>query len=223
MKNMKSLVAQRAVGEVKEGMTIGLGTGSTAAYFIKHLAERCNSGLNIQAVATSQASEAQARSEGIEVLSIDEVNSVDLTVDGADNVNAKKDLIKGLGGALFREKITASISKKICIIVDESKLCNEFENFILPVEVNPFAWKLTAQKIRSKGFEGDFRYAKDQTIYITDNGNYIFDLNYRGLCDDPRLMDQKIQSIIGVVETGYFLGMADLIFVGKSSGIIEIR
>lgn len=223
---MNSNIAKKAVGNaaadfVKSGMLVGLGTGSTASYFIQSLIERCRQGLKIEAVATSERSRQQAIEGGIPFCNIDTITSIDLAVDGADEIDHQKRMIKGGGGALLREKIIASISKEMVVIVDENKLVENLGAFPLPVEIVPFAHQAIIFKINSLGYSGAIRRNQKSEIYITDNGNYIFDIHFQELRDDPEADQQKIQAIPGVVETGFFFNLAGRVLIGRSDGSVK--
>lgn len=223
MDKVKEKLGFAAAALIEEGMVVGLGTGSTAACFIDSLIARCKEGLKITAVATSEASAEQARKGGIPVFDIDCVERIDITVDGADNIDAEKRLVKGLGGALLREKIVAYSSREMVIIADESKVSQYLEDFVLPVEIIKFGWKTTLKNLGSEGFSGKRRESKDGDPFITDNENYIVDLVFEGHCHDPEGDMQKIIAIPGVCETGFFFGMAKRILIGSRDGQIEIR
>ena len=229
MKNKKSKDnAGKAAAElVKTGMKVGLGTGSTAAYFITHLIERCQQGLKIQAVATSQQSWDQAAAGGIPMLDINldinKVTTLDLTVDGADEIDAQKRMIKGGGGALLREKIIASISKEMIVIIDESKEVKHLGKCALPVEIIPFAHHATIAQLKKLGYKGKLRKTTKNQPFITDNNNYIYDIELHHPCSNPEDDDHKIRNVPGVVTTGFFFNLAGRVIVGFDDGHIEIR
>ncbi|MFQ5729024.1 MAG: ribose 5-phosphate isomerase A [Waddliaceae bacterium] len=218
----KKAAAKAAVDLIKEGMVIGLGTGSTAEYFISHLAERCRSGLHITAVATSIPSKEQAKSEGIPIIDINSRISIDIAVDGADEIDPQKRLIKGGGGALFREKIVAGMSKEFIVIADESKLVDHFGRFPLAVEISPFAYRATLSKLEDHGYPGTLRQNSKRENFLTENGNYIVDINLPYPCTDPEKDDGHIRCIPGVIESGFFFNMAGRIIVGFFDDHIEI-
>jgi ribose 5-phosphate isomerase A len=218
--NVKQLAAEKAVEFVKDGMKIGLGTGSTAYWAINKLGERVSEGLKITAVATSRASEEQARELGIPIVAFGDIDSLDLTIDGADELDSSLQLIKGGGGALLREKIVASNSTRMIVIADESKVVNILGKFPLPVEIVPFAWEWTVAELAKLGCNPELRRSGEE-LYKTDNGNYIADCRFEVIESAPKLA-LTIQSIPGVVEHGLFVGIAAMAIVGKKDGSIEI-
>lgn len=219
----KKAAGKAAADLVKDGMTIGLGTGSTALHFIKALIERCRLGLKIRAVSTSLRSQALAEQGGIPLADINTLTSLDLTIDGADEIDFSLQMIKGGGGALLREKIVAHMSKQMIVIVDESKVVKRLGHFPLPVEIVPFAYKVTLQFLEQMGYFPSLRLNNSETPYITDNGNYIADLKLPSPCIDPYGHDLKIRSLPGVVETGFFLGMANQLIIGLPTGECKIH
>jgi ribose 5-phosphate isomerase A len=219
----KEAVGRAAANLIEDGMVVGLGTGSTAHFFIAALGERCRQGLRIRGVATSEASLKQAQAEGIPTVSLDELSTlIDLDVDGADEIDHQKRMIKGGGGALVREKIIASTSKEMVVIVDSSKVVDRLGKFPLPVEIIPFGHKATIQKLRDLGYQGVLRRDKSGEIYVTDNHNYIYDIQFPQPTDDPERHDQVIQGIPGVVDTGFFFGLAGRVLVGHPDGKVKI-
>ncbi|WP_238650019.1 ribose-5-phosphate isomerase RpiA [Paenibacillus piscarius] len=218
--NVKQLAAEKAVEYVQDGMRVGLGTGSTAYWAIQKLGERVSGGLQITAVATSQASEDQARELGIPLVSFGEVDRLDLTIDGADELDGELQLIKGGGGALLREKIVAMGSDRMIVIADESKAVSTLGKFPLPVEIVPFAWEWTVADLAKLGCKPELRRSGDG-LYKTDNGNYIADCHFGAIASAPELA-LSLQRIPGVVEHGLFIGIASIAIIGKSDGTIEI-
>jgi ribose 5-phosphate isomerase A len=212
----KRAAAEKAVEWLKDGMTVGLGTGSTVQPFIEAVGRKVAEGLSIKAVATSVRSEELARELGIPIVPFSDVAEIDITVDGADEVDPDWHLIKGGGGALLREKIVADSSTKLIVIVDESKLVRHLGKFPLPVEVVPFGFELTERKLRRLGCEPRLRMA-DTLPYKTDNGNYILDCEFDPILEPGRLA-ADISRIPGVVEHGLFVGMAAQIIVGRPDG-----
>jgi ribose 5-phosphate isomerase A len=218
---LKLRAAQRALELVESGMTVGLGSGSTATLWIKLLGERVRDHrLDIRAIASSEDSERLGRSYGIRFVNFEECRSLDLTVDGADEVAPKLALIKGGGGKLLREKIVASASKRFVIVADESKQVEKLGLFPLPVEVIQMAAPLVSDSLRELGFTPTIRMNPDGTRYITDEGNLILDCSGL-LLENPDEIAAKIDSIIGVVEHGLFLGMANLALIACEDRLIE--
>lgn len=218
--NVKQLAAEKAVEFVKDGMKIGLGTGSTAYWAINKLGERVSEGLKITAVATSRASEEQARELGIPIVAFGDIDSLDLTIDGADELDSSLQLIKGGGGALLREKIVASNSTRMIVIADESKVVNTLGKFPLPVEIVPFAWEWTVAELAKLGCNPELRRSGEE-LYKTDNGNYIADCRFEVIESAPKLA-LTIQSIPGVVEHGLFIGIAAMAIVGKKMEALKL-
>ncbi|CAN7189291.1 ribose-5-phosphate isomerase RpiA [Paenibacillus sp. LjRoot56] len=214
----KKAAAEQAVAEIREGMIVGLGTGSTAYWAIQGLGARVQNGLHIQAVATSVASENLAKELGIPLIPFADISEIDVTIDGADEVDSAWHLIKGGGGALLREKIVAFSSRKLIIVVDESKVVAQLGAFPLPVEVVKFGYELTIRKLRALGCKPKVR-AADRQPFVTDNGNYIIDCDF-GSIPNPAELHQAINGIPGVVENGLFIGMASQVIVGYKDGSV---
>jgi ribose 5-phosphate isomerase A len=214
--------AEAAAQLVEDGMIVGLGTGSTAAHFINALIRRVrDEGLKITAIPTSQRSDQQARDGGITMVSFATVKQVDLTVDGADQIlTGRLDLIKGLGGALLREKIVAVASKRLVIIADASKLVTRLGGDVpVPVEVAKFGWESTAARIEALGGKPTRRWPRDtDQPFQTDGGNYILDCTFGPLAD-PAGLEQALSHTIGVMESGLFIGMADCAIVAGPNGV----
>jgi len=216
----KKIAAEKAIGLVRDGMLLGLGTGSTAHWAIVGIADRIKKEkLNIKAVATSLQSEKLARDSGIALVPFDKGISIDLTIDGADEVNRDLDLIKGGGGALLREKIVAFNSRRLVIIVDESKLVAVLGRFPLPVEIAIFGWEITCEHLASLGCRPMLR-TRNENPFLTDNGHYIADCNFE-VIGNPGELNQQIREIPGVMETGLFVGMASQVIVGHEDGHTE--
>jgi len=218
--NMKRIAAEYAVQYIEDGMKVGLGTGSTAYWAIQKIGERVKEGLSIQAVATSKASERQAMELGIPIIPFREIDGLDLTIDGADEVDLDLHLIKGGGGALLREKIVAHHSKRLIIVADERKLVHTLGQFPLPVEVIPFAVEWTLNSLRRLGCRTQLR-TDEQQLFITDNGNYIVDCNFATILA-PLKLHNEILNIPGVVDNGLFIGRADLAVIAHHDGIVEV-
>lgn len=208
-----------AAGLVENGMLVGLGTGTTASYFIAHLIERFKEGLKFKAIATSDHSQKKAAEAGIPMVDVQTVTSLDLTVDGADEIDPKKRMIKGGGGALLREKIVANMSREMVVVVDFEKLVPSLGRFPLPVEILPFGSLATIHKLGEMGYSGVLRKRGKNEIYLTDNGNYIFDISNIG---NPERDDEKIKTVPGVLETGFFFNLAKKVIVGYSDGHVEV-
>ena len=224
VKEVKRKVAYQAAELVENGMLVGLGTGSTAMFMIERLIQRQQEeDLAFTAVATSRASDEQARAGGISMVDINNVHSIDLTIDGADELDPQLRMVKGGGGALLREKLIASASKEMVVIIDETKLVDKLGAFGLPVEVIPFGYGLTLKRLEALGYQPVLRLAPDGKPFVTDNQNYIVDVRFVKLCDDPETDDAKIREIVGVVETGFFFGIAKRALVGFQDGRVEIR
>lgn len=220
----KETAARAAVALVESKMTVGLGTGSTAYYFIELLGKRCkDEGLEIQAIATSKQSEACAKKNQIPLLSPENVKKVDLTVDGADEVDPQKRLIKGAGGALLREKIIASASQKMVIVVDPSKIVQKLGSCPLPVEVLPFGYQSTLEQMKKQGYQPILRTNNSGAPYTTDNGNYITDVHFEKVRTSPEEDHAKILSIPGAIETGFFFDLADQIIIGYENGKVVVQ
>ena len=211
----KRSAAEKATEFIKEGMTVGIGSGSTVYFTIVKLGDLVKLGLKFKAVSTSDFTTRLALSMGISLVSIDEVNKIDLTIDGADEVDGNLNGIKGGGGALLFEKIVALSSKKNIWIVDSSKVVERLGKFPLPVEVVPFGYKRVLRKFEEYNLNPILR-KKDDEIYFTDSGNYIFDLHTEEI-DDPAGLNDKLKLMNGVIETGLFLNIADTIIIGKNN------
>jgi len=215
--NEKQLAAEYSVNFIEDGMIVGLGTGSTVAYMLQSLSERIKTGLNITAVSTSQATTKLATSLGIKITKLNEIDEIDLTIDGADQVDEKLNGIKGGGGALLHEKIVASHSKKNIWIVDSSKLVKILGTAPLPVEIVKFGYTHMCAKFEHSGFKPEIRKHKD-TYFTTDENNYIVDLKIEKI-DNPAVTEASLKNFAGVVETGLFYGIADTVIVGIGTKI----
>lgn len=213
--NEKQLAAEKSIEFIKDGMTIGLGTGSTVFFLVKKLAKSVKQGLNIKCVSTSFQTSELAKSLGIIILNLNEVEVIDLTIDGADEVDRNLNGIKGGGGALLFEKIVAAASQKVIWIVDSSKYVSKLGKFPLPIEVIPFGSNHLLKKFTDSGFNPAIR-KKENEIYITDSGNRIIDLHLNEIEDSLKL-EQEIKLIPGVVEVGLFNNIANMVIVGKGN------
>lgn len=224
----KRQAAQEAIALVEPGMRLGLGTGSTARHFVDLLGARVKQGLDVLCVPTSEATAAQARALGIPLTTLDDTPALDMTVDGADEIDGDLRLVKGGGGALLREKIVAAASDRLVIIADMSKRVRTLGAFALPVEVVRFGYLTTGEHIRnaaeSVGLAGEIklRQGPDGGPFVTDGGNFIYDCAL-GAIDDPELLDEALQMLPGVVETGLFIGLADIAFIAGPGGVLRLE
>ena len=219
----KIRAAEKALEFVETGMKIGLGSGSTANEFIKLLSLKNKEGFDIEGVVTSQDTENLAKELNIPLTSLQEVKSLDITIDGTDEVDSSLSLIKGGGGALLREKIVAYNSEKLIIIADDSKKVDKLGNFKLPVEVSIYENYATNLKILRKleevGYYGSSSIRKSQnTNFITDSGNYIYDFSL-GSIDEPYIVDQLLNSIPGVIGHGLFIDLADIVIIANEESV----
>jgi ribose 5-phosphate isomerase A len=218
--NGKKIAAGKAIEYIKDGMTLGLGTGSTAYWAIQGIGEMVKKGLTVRAIATSLQSESLALELGIPIVPFSEIDHLDITIDGADEVDESLNLIKGGGGALLREKIVASATRFYIIIVDESKLVKELGKFPLPVEVAPFGWEMTFRRLAKLGGSPRMRMAGDKP-FLTDNQHYILDCPF-GLIKNPAQLHEQVSGITGVMEDGFFINMADIVVAGSPGGDTRI-
>ncbi|HEX2021073.1 MAG TPA: ribose-5-phosphate isomerase RpiA [Candidatus Thermoplasmatota archaeon] len=217
----KKAAAEAACAHVEDGHVVGLGTGSTADFAIRHLGERVKAGLRIRGVPTSVRSAELARSLGIPLADPGDVASIDVTIDGADEVDPRLDLIKGLGGALLREKIVASLTRTQIIVVDPSKMVPRLgTRSPLPVEVIPFGAKVVERRLAREGYAPTLR-AKDGKPVVTDNGNLVLDLRFERGIDDPARLEPWLNNLPGVVDNGLFLGMTARVVIGEADGKIR--
>jgi len=208
----KKAAAEKAVEFIESGMLVGLGTGSTVRFMIESLAEKIKNGLDIKAISTSNATTSFAESLGINVLNFSDVDEIDLTIDGADEVDQNLNGIKGGGGALLYEKIVASSSKKNIWMVDSTKRVEILGKFPLPLEVVPFGANQSFNKLFSLGYNPKFR-TLDGKNYVTDGNHYIIDLQLNKI-EKPAELNNKLLLIPGIVETGLFLGVCDVLIIG---------
>jgi ribose 5-phosphate isomerase A len=217
---LKRAAAMRAIEEVEDGMVLGLGTGSTAFFVVEGLARRVAAGLRMVGIPTSERTAAQARGLGVPIATFAEYQTLDLTIDGADEVElGTLDLIKGLGGALLREKIVAAASRRLVIVVDQEKLVERLgEHTPVPVEVTQFGWQTTAVALAKLGCIPERRYTVGEQPYVTDGGNYILDCRFGPLAD-PRDIEVKIAMTVGTVESGLFVGRSSLVVVASPTGV----
>ena len=222
-KNMDTNLGKIAAGKkaaslILPNQIVGLGTGSTAACFIDALIERCQNGLVIQAVSSSGASALRAQEGGIKVLDIHQVSHIDVTVDGADEIDHQKQMIKGGGGAHVKEKILATSSEKMIVIVDETKVVKSLGQTKLPVEIVRFGSNFTEKKIHNLGFKTNFRRKSQTELFISENGNYILDIFFDKPLLEPEKLHNDLLQIPGVVDTGFFFNIANLVIVGREDG-----
>jgi ribose 5-phosphate isomerase A len=213
---LKRAAAEKALELVRDGMLLGLGSGSTAAYFTEGVGRLVADGMKLRGVPTSRAIAELAAANGIPVVT-ELIGSIDLAVDGADEVDPALNLIKGRGGALFREKVVAAASKRFVVVIDASKTVKQLGVGALPVEVLPFLWRSTAERLASLGTSLTVR-GGEEAPFITDNGNLILDLAIEGGITDAAALAQSIRNTIGVVEHGLFIGMTDTCIVGGPDG-----
>ena len=224
MDDPKEIAGREAASLPRSGMILGLGTGSTVHHALVRIAERIRGeGLDVRGVPTSSDTERKARSMGIPLVGLEEVESIDLTIDGADEIDARFDMIKGGGGALLREKVVASISRREAIVVGANKVVDRLGRaFPLPVEVVPFAHP-TAERALSKLGCSPVLRLQGEAVYATDNGNVILDCAFEGGIPDPRALESRIAAIPGVVGSGLFVGLAHVLFIGRADGTCEVR
>jgi len=218
--NPKKLAAEKAVEFVEDGMIVGLGTGSTAYWAIQKIAQKINEGLRIRAVASSRNTEELANKLGIPLVPFSKIDFIDITIDGADEVDHSLNLIKGGGGALLREKILAANSKKFFVIIDESKRVERLGRFPLPVEIVPFASNFTINKLKQLKCEAKIRMVND-TEYVTDNGNLIIDCDFKQILE-PAELNKQLNFIPGVVDNGLFTHMVSSVVIGYNDGTVKI-
>jgi ribose 5-phosphate isomerase A len=218
----KEAAARASLRFVKDGQIVGLGTGSTAAYFIQLLGEEVKRGLKIRGIPTSDRSREQAASLGIPLTTLDEFQQIDVTVDGADEVDPQLRMIKGGGGALLREKIVASATRQVVIVADATKRVPMLGRFPLPVEVIKFAQVVVAKKINALGAEVELRRGADGKPFLTDENNHILDCRF-GQIPDADGLARQLSDMPGIVEHGLFIGMANVVLVANGSEIVELR
>jgi ribose 5-phosphate isomerase A len=218
----KEAAARASLRFVRDGDIVGLGTGSTAAYAVRFLGERVQAGLKIRGIPTSIHTAELAKGLGIPLTTLDEVQQIDVTIDGADELDANLQLIKGGGGALLREKIVASASLKEVIIADSSKQVAVLGKFPVPVEVIKFAEALVTKRIVALGATVKTRTDSSGEKFVTDEGNHILDCSF-GKIPDPPALAGKLEKIPGVVEHGLFIGMASVVLIGKGDQVLELQ
>ncbi len=214
---LKRMAGERAAGFIEDGMVIGMGTGSTVAFTIQAVGRRVAQGLRVRAVSTSEETSRLCRELGIPLVSLDDVDAVDLTVDGADEVDPGLDGIKGGHGALLREKIVATNSKRNIWVVDGGKLVKALVRTSVPVEVIPIGWRHVERRLRERGWKVGVRREAGRE-FVTDGGNFILDLS-PGVVPDARALERELKGMVGVVECGFFLGIVDTVVVARPEGI----
>ena len=222
-RKMKIIAAKEAIKFVKNGMKLGLGTGSTVNEFLLLLSEEIKNGLSITGVVTSEETRNLSNKLNIPLSTLKKLKKLDLTIDGADEIDKNLSLIKGGGGALLREKIVAYNSSQLIIIADKSKIVEELGDFKLPVEVSSYEHEATSYRIMDKlsniGYEGSIVLRKkDNEVFVTDGGNYIYDLSI-GFISDPNLVEKLLNSIPGVFESGLFINLTNKVIIGNEEGI----
>ena len=223
MHNPKQVAGRRAAEFVESGMRVGLGTGSTVFFTLERLAERVSEGLRMVGVPTSIDTQSKAQAMGIPLTHLGAVEALDLTIDGADEIDGAFHMIKGGGGALLREKVVASITRREIIIVGAEKVVARLGGFPLPVEVVPFARQVIERALQQRGAKVSLRMGRDGAVYLTDNGNEILDCSFPGGIPDPAALESELDRLPGVVETGLFVGLADTLVVGREDGSVEVR
>jgi ribose 5-phosphate isomerase A len=218
--HLKRAAALRAIEEVEDGMVLGLGTGSTAAFVVEGLAARVAAGLRVVGIPTSERTAAQARGLGIPIATFAEHQQLDMTIDGADEVElGTLNLIKGLGGALLREKIVAAASRRLVIVVDQEKLVEKLgEHTPVPVEVTQFGWQATALTLAALGCAPERRYLPGEQPFVTDGGNFIVDCRF-GPIRDPAALEASIAMTVGAVESGLFVARSSVVVVASATGV----
>lgn len=220
--DMKKQAAEKALEFIEDNMTIGLGTGSTAQFMLKKLGELVKDGLKIEGVPTSVKTKKVAKKYNIPLTEFNEFTEIDVTIDGADEVDSYLNVIKGGGGALTREKIVAYHSEKVIIIADESKVVKALGiDTPIPVEVVKYAWPATKKSIEELGCTAELRKIVGE-VYITDNANYILDCDF-GKIKEPDILEQTLNLIPGVVENGLFIDLVDEVIVGSKQGIVTLQ
>lgn len=218
----KQSAARESLRFIREGDVVGLGTGSTFNYILPPLAERVRAGLKILAIATSNQTARMASELGIPLTTLDQHQEINVDIDGADEIDPQLSLIKGGGGAFLREKIVASAAKKLVIVADSTKQVSVLGKAPVPVEVVPFAQALVAKEIQALGATVNLRNDKQGNVLVTDESHHILDCNF-GQIPDPRSLELQLEKIPGVVGHGLFIGMADVILIGKGDSVIELR
>jgi ribose 5-phosphate isomerase A len=218
----KEAAGRAAAKLVRDGDVVGLGTGSTAYFAVTALGERVKAGLKIVGIPTSTQTADLARAVGIPLTTLDEHPEIDITIDGADEIDSKLNLIKGGGGALLREKVVASASKKMVVVADSGKVVSVLGKFPLPVEIISFARTVVENKIIALGGSPKLRTRRDGSPYVTDNGNEILDCSF-GKIEDPAALARELSNVPGIIEHGLFIGLASVALIGRGERTEEIR
>lgn len=213
----KKAAGEKAAEFIQDGMTIGLGSGSTVYWLLKKLGELVEQGLTIKGIPTSLGTEDWAKEFNIPLTDFSQVQCLDIAIDGADEIDLNFNLIKGGGGALLREKLVGANAKKLIIIADETKMVTTLGKFPLPVEVVPFGWEVTAKRIAQLGTIPHLR-KKEEKVFVTNNGNYILDCQFQSI-PNPLVLHNQLKLLLGVVETGLFIGMTDTVIIGGESEV----
>ncbi len=222
VEEMKKKAGEKAVEYIEDGMTLGLGSGSTVYWTIKKIGNLVQQGMNVKGIPTSLRTQRWAKEFGIPLTNFSDVELLDVTIDGADEFTSQLDLLKGGGGSLVREKMVAEASSKVIIVVDKAKKVETLGKRPVPVEVIPFGWERTAKKIRRIHGIPQLRKISESDIFISDNGNYIFDCEFNSITN-PEYLHKQLKSMCGVVETGLFINMADIILIGEEAHVSHIR
>jgi ribose 5-phosphate isomerase A len=217
---IKQLVGREAVSLVQQDMIIGIGSGSTVFYFIEALAQKVREGFNCRAVPTSSQTLSLSEKQGISMLELNEADHIDITIDGADEMDEQLQLIKGGGAALLQEKMVASASEQLVIIADNGKLKKQLGSFPLPVEVITYGWKNVQQQIQHAYKIDTALRMKEGKPLLTDHGHYILDCKFQTI-QDPAALNTSLHLIPGVVETGLFINMCDMAIIGNEDGSIK--
>ncbi len=212
----KKAAAEQAVEYVEDGMVLGLGSGTTVYWLLKRLGELVDQGLNIKGIPSSLRTAGWAKEFGIPLTDFSEVETLDLAIDGADEIDPAFQLTKGGGGSLVREKLVNAHAKQVIIIADQSKMVDRLGKFPLPVEVLQFAWQRTADKIEALGAKPVLREREDE-VFVSNNGNYILDCAFESI-EDPRALHNQLKLLLGVVETGLFIDMTDKVILAGPDG-----
>ncbi len=221
IENQKKRAGFKAVEKIKNGQIIGLGTGSTVYYSILKLSEKVKRGLKVKVIATSKETKALAEELGLEIIDLNDVEKINLTIDGADQVTKEGYMVKGGKGALTREKIVAFYSENYVIVVDETKLVNSLGGKPVPLEILKFGWKKTINFFREKGVKAKLRVKNDE-VFVTDNGNYIVDVYFSSI-QEPEKLERELNNVPGVIENGIFTKKPNEIYVGRKEGVETIK